>query len=190
MKRFLSSLFSLTVCTCLSTGSLHAQAPTTAKVSLIKDIQVGLTLSSVKTDEVSKRIDGVSAYAIIDFTRHLGIEFDLHDPNVRTPNDFLEKSYLVGVRYVYRYHRLEPYARGMIGIGKTSVDVPNLIVPGTPGSYNIYAIGGGLDLRLSQHLNVRAIDFEQQRWNTFPPNGLTPTLVSAGIAYRFHATRL
>jgi hypothetical protein len=34
-------------------------------------------------------------------------------------------------------------------------------------------------------LNAR-VDYEYQRWISFPPNGLSPWIVSIGAAYRFH----
>ena len=52
-------------------------------------------------------------------------------------------------------------------------------------AYNIWAVGIGSDYSLRPSLNVR-IDYEYQRWNGFPPNGLSPEVFSFGVAYHFH----
>jgi opacity protein-like surface antigen len=51
-------------------------------------------------------------------------------------------------------------------------------------AYNMLAFGGGLDYRVLPYLNIRG-DYEYQRWFGFPPNGLTPSVVTVGVAYRF-----
>jgi hypothetical protein len=30
------------------------------------------------------------------------------------------------------------------------------------------------------------VDYEYQRWLSFPPNGLSPWILGIGVAYRFH----
>ena len=48
----------------------------------------------------------------------------------------------------------------------------------------MFAAGGGADYAVLPWLNVRG-DFEFQRWLSFPPSGLTPTLITIGVAYHF-----
>ncbi len=50
---------------------------------------------------------------------------------------------------------------------------------------NLFAVGIGSNYSLRPSLNVR-IDYEYQRWNGFPPNGLSPEVFSFGVAYHFH----
>ena len=51
-------------------------------------------------------------------------------------------------------------------------------------AYNMYAPGAGVDVRIKSYLNVRG-DFEYQQWPSFPPNGLSPAVLSIGAAYHF-----
>ena len=168
-----------------STSSAHAQAmPAASRPGLL---QAGITLSDANTDELTKRIGGASAYATFDFSENLGVEFDAHVLTFDTPQDFGEESFLLGHRYVKHYKdRYDPYVRAQAGIGKTISQNPYVALgtPGTPGTYGAYAFAGGLDIRIPYNLSVRAIDYEYQLWPGFKPNGLSPSMVSVGIAYR------
>jgi hypothetical protein len=75
------------------------------------------------------------------------------------------------------------YGRGVFHYHTAPLDA----FPGPLASlaYNIGAIGAGLDYRIVPGMNAR-VDFEHQQWFGFPPNGLTPWIVSIGAAYRFH----
>jgi opacity protein-like surface antigen len=53
----------------------------------------------------------------------------------------------------------------------------------------MFAGGAGLDYRVLPYLNVRA-EFEYQKWMSFPPNGLTPSVITIGAAYHFGAGKL
>jgi len=169
----------------LAPSAAHAQAmPAATRPGLL---QAGITLSDANTDELQKRIAGASAYATFDFNEHLGVEADIHLLNFDTPQDFAEESFLIGLRYVDRIHeRYEPYIRAQAGIGKTIAQEPYVALgtPGTPGTYGAYAFAGGLDIRIPYNLTVRAIDYEYELWPGFKPNGLSPSIVSVGIAYR------
>jgi len=168
-----------------ASSQLHGQAlPTATRNGLL---QAGGGITSAQTDEFTPRITGITGYVGLDFTKHLGIEADIHMLSIITPQDFVEKSYLLGARYVWHHGRLNPYIRVMGGIGQSAIQQPSqTYVPGTPGTYMVIAGAGGLDIRLPHHINVRAIDFEYQMWPNFPPNGLSPTLITCGAAYRFN----
>jgi hypothetical protein len=49
-------------------------------------------------------------------------------------------------------------------------------------------MGGGIEYRLNNAINLRVADFEYQHWSTttIAPNGLTPEVLSVGAAYHFH----
>jgi len=168
-----------------ATSQLQGQAlPTASRTGLL---QAGFGLSNANSDEFTQRISGITGYATFDIRAHLGIEADIHMLNIITPNDFVESSYLGGVRYVWHRGRLDPYVKVLGGIGQTYIQPPyDTHAPGVPGTYMVIAGAGGLDLRLPHHINVRAIDFEYQMWPNFPPNGLSPTLITCGVAYRFN----
>jgi opacity protein-like surface antigen len=164
-------------------ASLHAQASYTATRGGI--LQVGGAYSNSNSDEFANRLQGITVYSTFDITRNLGVEGDLHLLNVGTPDGYEEKSYMFGGRYVaYRHRGLDPYGKFLIGIGSSSINRAGVTAEGTPGTYFAYGVGAGLDLRLAHNINVRAIDFEYQRWPSFPAHALTPTILSFGVAYR------
>ena len=131
-------------------------------------------------------LKGYGGYAAADFTRHFGVEVDLHQANGQ--DKIYERTYEIGGRYVRHYGRFNPYGKFLVGRGVFNF-------PPYPGgtqsranlAYNMLAFGGGVDYRLKRYLNIRG-DFEYQEWRHDPllPNGLTPYLGSIGVAYRFH----
>ena len=167
-----------------ASSQLHAQAmPTATRTGIL---QAGIGVTNAQTDEFTPRISGITGYVTFDIRKHIGIEADIHMLNIITPSDFVEKSYLLGARYVWHTRHLDPYFKVLGGIGQTAIQQPTqTYAPGTPGTYMVLAGAGGLDIRLPHHINVRAIDFEYQMWPNFPPNGLNPTLITFGAAYHF-----
>lgn len=149
--------------------------------------QIGGGYSFASSDFGKTTISGVSVYAGVDLNRFLGLELDAHKVSLKTPTDIGEDSYLIGPRIGYTYRRFHPYAKVMFGIGvfQRQPDV----TPHTSESYGVIAAGGGLDIRVSQHINVRAIDYEAQSWPGFKPNGLTPHVFTFGAAYSFRSFR-
>jgi hypothetical protein len=51
-------------------------------------------------------------------------------------------------------------------------------------SYNLYAGGAGADFKAAERLHLRA-EYEVQSWSSFPNGGLTPKLLTFGVAYHF-----
>jgi len=160
---------------------LHAQATSTASRAGVAQIGIGASLAN--PDYSPSKIKGLSVYGTFDFTRHWGIEGDIHRVSMITPSDIGEDSYLLGPRYVFRHNRFSPYAKALLGFGRFQYQYD--YAPHTTYTYKIYAFGGGLDIRATQHINVRAIDLEYQQWPGFPTNGLTPIMGTAGVAYAF-----
>ncbi|QNI36293.1 outer membrane beta-barrel protein [Edaphobacter sp. 4G125] len=162
----------------------YAQAiPTATRNS---GLQVGAGYSFASPDYGQRKIQGYSIYGTFDFTRHIGIEGDIHRVNVITPTDIGENTYLLGPRYVLHFGRFHPYAKGLLGLGffPTNYDKGSG-KPNTNYHHKIYAFGGGVDYTVSRHFNVRAVDFEYQRWPGWKPDGLTPYVFTFGAAYHF-----
>jgi outer membrane protein with beta-barrel domain len=160
---------------------LHAQvAPTATRAA---DLQVGVGFTTAHSDYLPNRINGGAAYFDLDFTRRLGVEGAFHFVKDGKGSDIYEKTYEIGGRYHLSYGRFMPYGKLMYGRGVFNFPA----YPGYPHAnlaYNLFAGGAGVDYMVWRHLNARA-DFEYQRWMGFPPNGLTPTLLTFGAAYHF-----
>jgi Outer membrane protein beta-barrel domain len=166
----------------LSVASLcRAQAVPTAERSGIAQIGGGWSIAS--PDYGQRKPQGISIYGTYDFTRHWGIEGDVHRASLITPTDIGQDSYLIGPRYVLHHNRLHPYAKAMLGFGRFKYQYD--YAPHTAYTYKIYVFGGGLDMWATKHVNLRAVDFEYQRWPGYASNGLTPLVLSFGAAYSF-----
>jgi hypothetical protein len=181
MKHCLSAL-ALTLAAGLVTPHLSAQAIATATG---KTLAVGLAYQNIDPDYGPYRASGMQIFANYDFSRYVGITAEANLQTAFSNVVFLEHTYLFGARGEYRKHRYMLYGKGLIGDGTASNNTSNPGLLNAPGSYPVLAYGGGLDIRLPDHITVRAIDYEDQRWLAYHPNGLTPHMFSFGAAYRF-----
>jgi opacity protein-like surface antigen len=118
-------------------------------------------------------------------------------PTVNDPtHEVTERTYLIGPRIpLHRFGRVTPYVKALVGFGRTSLN-PDLFptIAGSPdfGGF-AQAYGGGVDYRLSKHINIRVFDAEYQSWTLSILNTATsqtwnfpihPYGASAGISYR------
>jgi hypothetical protein len=167
----------------LTTLSQAQAVPTAYRAS---SLQLGGGFTFVRPDYGGRVIGGLSIYGDYDFTRHLGVEGDMHFANLMTPSDISEDSYLIGPRYRFHYGRFTPYAKALFGLGRFGYQAlgPNRSQTSTY-TYGVFSFGGGLDLRATKQLNVRAFDFEYQDWPGFKNNGLSPLVMTIGVAYSF-----
>jgi opacity protein-like surface antigen len=167
---------------------LHAQAIPTASDD--GQLQIGAMFNIGNSDYRPQDFKGYGFYTTFDFRYHVGIEGEFHqlnDPNAA--DGVYERTYEIGPRYVLHYGRFHPYGKVMYGRGV--FNYPNLadtsgnLVPTANLAYNILAGGLGVDYRVFPSMNVR-VDYEFQRWLSFPPNGLSPSVLGIGVAYHFH----
>lgn len=163
---------------CVS-GVLYGQATPTASKAF--DLQVGGGFVLAQGDYGEAWSRGGAAYATLDFSPHFGAELSVHQENYPGSKQY-ERTYEVGARYHRTYGRLTPYAKVLYGRG-----VFNFIYDGAVAAnlaYNEFGFGGGADFAVLPWLNVRG-DYEYQSWRNFPPNGLSPQVITIGAAYHF-----
>ena len=161
---------------------LHGQAAPTA--TRLADIQVGVAGSAYTLDYDDGYEEGLTVYGDVDFRKHLGIEALYRNASIQTPHDIGENHLLIGPRYHVDRSRFSPYAKALLGSGTINFQ-KGFYAGNSSQTYFIYALGGGVDLHATRHINVRLIDFEYQIWPGFAPHGLTPYGYSAGAAYHF-----
>lgn len=147
-------------------------------------LQVGVAGSSFSLDYGEGREQGVMVYADFDLKYHLGIEALYRNASIITPHDIGENHLFIGPRIRFTRGRFTPYAKLLAGRA-TLVFQQGYNTANSSQGYLAYALGGGLDISVSRHINVRAIDYEYQEWPGFKPHGLTPTGISVGAAYVF-----
>jgi hypothetical protein len=171
---FLAAVFSAT-----SIGHTQALPTATAKGAF----QVGGGWTFGMPDYGQKNIQGVSAYADFDFRQHIGVEASYHYISLITPTDLGENSIFVGPRFNFLHSRYNIYGKVLFGIGTINIQEVQDNPQGGAGSYTAYGFGGGVDIRATKHINVRAVDLEYQHWTYL--SGLTPVAITFGAAYRF-----
>ena len=167
----------------MSTVTCTAFAQANSTISRVGDLQLGGGYTSANSDYLSNRIKGYTFYGDFDFFHNLGIEVDFHDVS-DSPTKIYERTYEVGVRYVRHYGRFGPYGKVLVGRAQFNYANDSALL-----AYNMYALGGGLDYAVLPKVNVRA-DYEYQSWSGFKPNGLTPQLLTIGVAYHFPSGNL
>jgi hypothetical protein len=182
-----SAVFVLAAAFAVAVPAARGQALLTA--SRIGDLQAGGGFSYGDAD-FNQKIMGGTFYASYDIRPHYGVEVDFHQLNTRLSGSQLyERTYEVGGRYLpfkYGIGRMHPYARGMYGRG-----VLNFPHSEANLAYNMFVGGAGVDFNVKPWLNAR-VDVEYQRWlsGTLLPNGLTPVVGTAGVAYVFGSHKL
>lgn len=158
--------------------ALFGQAKTTA--SKAGDLQIGGGFVLARPDYVLQTYRGGAAYIDFDFSPHLGVEAEFHQVDTPDSNSVYERTYEIGARYHRTYGPLVPYVKGMIGRGKFNYPYGEANL-----AYNLFALGGGADVKFGEHIRLRG-EYEFQKWSSFPNGGLDPQLVTIGIAYHFN----
>jgi hypothetical protein len=131
-----------------------------------------------------RAVYGFSAGGFLQTHHILGIE--VRGSLLKWGSDQHEESALVGPRAAIHFHRLTPYGSGLVGAGNAW----SRNLPGKP-PFIIEKVGlqwsivGGVDLRLTHHLRIRAGEVSYSQIY-LTKRTLTPLNASAGFVYRFH----
>ena len=177
-----NKLFSLIFCAAslsVLAPSLLAQADYSANKN--SRLQAGVGYLYLKPDYVNTNIQGISFWGDYDFLKHIGAEAVVHLGSIITPSDYSENSYMIGPRFMIRRRKLTGYAKLIVGRATiTNIDY------NVSSSYNAYAFGGGLEYKLLRKVNIRALDFEYQKWPNFEPHTLSPIAITVGASYIIH----
>lgn len=170
----------LALCLAVSAAAVGAYGQRTAPTAVRQGmLQVGGGFTLDEPDYSQPVFRGGSVYATLDTGSHLGVEFMFHQENTPGTDKLSERTYELGPRYVWHLSHVEPFIKVSYGRGVFNYpyDAANL-------AYNMVTLTGGVDVPVRRHIALRA-QYEYQRWIDFPPNGLTPRLVTFGAAYRF-----
>ncbi len=141
----------------------------------------------------SQAIAGVTGYGNYDIMPHFGVEGDFHCLCLHTSLDRAELTYLVGPRVMLPYGRFIVYGKALAGIRDLYIQEQQdnyiinspVLVPVPSGTSIGYSIGGGLDIIYNQKIVIRAFDYENQSWPGFNSTGISPSVFTFGVAYRF-----
>ena len=141
-------------------------------------LQAGVGGLLLNTDYGARDNKGLAFWADYDFSRHVGLEAGYRLGGLIAPGGIAEDTFLAGPRVLVRRGRATGYARVMAGRGRIENEFY-----GQASTFNLYSLGGGVEYKVSRRLNVRAVDFELQKWPDFRPSSLSPTVITIGLSY-------
>jgi hypothetical protein len=126
-----------------------------------------------------RKMLGVTGFVDADGRRRLGIEAEGQWVEFHQSSDVHIETYSMGVRYHFVKGRFQPYVKALVGFGDFNFPY-NLAT----GRFLVVTGGGGLDIRLSRRIYIRAVDFEYQTWPQFTFGTMTTLNASAGLRVR------
>jgi hypothetical protein len=142
-------------------------------------LTVGGFASGFEPDYVPNKLAGVGAYADLNVFRRYGLEGEARWQRFHETGGISQDNYLIGPRVrVLHIWRAQPYVKVLGGF--SNMDFGG----GFTGRFTTIAYGGGVDLRVTRRISVRAIDFEYQQWPKFLSSNLYPYGGSVGVSYR------
>jgi len=167
--------------TLLVLGSMPAGAQVEpAAVARQFSITAGGIASGFEPGYGPNKLLGVGAFVDLKFSRWVQAEGEGRWLRINQFDNIYEDHYLIGPRVpIHTFWRATPYAKVLAGVGKM-----NFQFNYAHGSFTDIAYGGGLDVRLTRRISVRAIDFEYQQWPRWVNSSLYPYGASVGISYR------
>jgi hypothetical protein len=128
------------------------------------------------------RLYGDGAYVDVKLTRWVQIEAEARWLRFNSYLDIREDNYLIGPRLPLerlRFKRATPYAKVLVGYGRM-----NFEYNAAYGRFTDIAYGGGVDVKLTKRITLRAIDFEYQQWPNWLSSSLSPYGGSVGVSYK------
>jgi hypothetical protein len=193
MRQSFAALF----CILLVAGALSAHAQVVpAATGRALSITAGGLASAFQPDYAgggiastsSNRLYGVGAYVDVKFTRWFQVEAEGRWLRYNQLYNIYQDNYLIGPRLpIPHLHiwRATPYAKVLVGFGNMNFEFNE-----AHGRYTDIAYGGGVDIRVTRRISVRAIDFEYQQWPKWPDlpgvasTPLYPYGASVGVGYK------
>ena len=186
MRKISAFLFSCLFCLAVSA---HAQVAPSAYRSQMS-LTAGGIASGFQPDYAGggvrgtapNRLYGFGVYADLALTRWVQGEFEARWLRQNTFININEDNYLAGPRVpIHEFKRLgaTPYGKALFGMGRMNFEYNTAY-----GRFANIALGGGVDLKLTDRLRVRAFDFEYQMWPNWINGTLRPYGISAGVGYK------
>ncbi len=131
------------------------------------------------------KLGGVGAYADLTVFRGLGIEAEGRWQRFHQQGTIYQDNYLIGPRFQMGHlGRLTPYLKALVGYGYMNYEQDY-----AHGWFTAVTVGGGMDVRVTRRISLRAFDVEYQQWPQWQQplvqsTTLFPYGVSAGVSYR------
>jgi hypothetical protein len=170
-KRSIAVLFTLLFAA--GAFSAHAQVAASANVQR-HSLAVGGLGSVFQPDYAGgvvaqtgpQRLYGMGVYVDFKLSRWVQLEAEARWLRFNSYIGITEDNYLIGPRLPLdrlRYKRATPFAKVLFGYGRITFPYNG----GWDRTFDI-AYGGGVDIKLTKRITLRAIDFEYQQWPQWP----------------------
>lgn len=123
---------------------------------------------------------GVGAYVDVRLRRWVQFEGEARWMRWNQYEGIYQDNYLVGPKLpVYHFWKATVYGKALGGYSKMSFD--NF---GNHGKFTDIAFGGGVDIKMTRKISIRAADFEYQYYPYWGNTTLSPYGVSMGVGYK------
>jgi hypothetical protein len=127
---------------------------------------------------------GVGAYVDVRLRRWVQFEAEGRWNRWHQFNSISQDNYLIGPRLpVYHFWKATVYGKALGGYSKMNFGYFGTFPVGT-GKFTDLAFGGGVDLKLTKRLSLRAIDVEYHYWPSWNNSTLSPYGASVGVGYK------
>jgi hypothetical protein len=164
----------------LATGarSLQAQVVPSGDAGGYR-IYAGAAASGFALQYGDRHLGGLNAFVDVDTIRGLGFEAEARLLDYNQKANVHAETYSVGARYHRNWHKFQPYAKGLVGIGDF-----NFPYNYATGRYTVLTMGGGVDYVWKKRISFRPADFEYQYWPQFTFGSMSSYGVSVGFKVR------
>ena len=123
---------------------------------------------------------GVGAYVDLRLTRWVQIEAEGRWSHFNAFDGITQDNYLIGPRLpVYHFWKATVYGKALGGFSKMNFDSY-----GDHNNFTTFAFGGGVDVKLTKRISLRAADVEYQYSPWWGNSALSPYGASVGVGYK------
>jgi hypothetical protein len=127
---------------------------------------------------------GAGAYVDVKLSRWVQLEAEARWQRFNEYYGIYQDNYLAGPRFpVYRFKKATVYAKALGGFSKMNFGTYYGQTAGH-GRFTDVAFGGGVDIKMTHRLSIRALDAEYQYFPDWGNTTLSPYGASVGIGYR------
>jgi len=129
----------------------------------------------------SKPLFGLGAYVDVRLSRWVQLEGEARWMRFNQYESIHQDNYLIGPKLpVCHFGRSNVYAKTLVGFSNMNF----YGAPGYSGRFTDVAFGGGMDMKLTKRISLRAVDVEYQYWPQWENSSLSPYGASVGIGYK------
>jgi hypothetical protein len=190
MKLFISLLFSVLLITGAAAGAQMVSSATGRQVSItaggmasiFQPDYMGGWNNGVYAQASIQPLFGVGTYVDVRLRRWVQFEAEGRWSRFNALVGITEDNYLIGPRLpVYHFRKTTVYGKALGGISRMNF---GSIYYDIYGRYLDIAFGGGMDVKLTKKISLRAADVEYHYWPSWENSTLKPYGASVGVSYK------